>query len=80
MALTDEGRTLAHSLKNTSVLTAKELSSPLGTGKQRRDYLDKAERLEEQLKTLHVALRDEALKSNARIVESIEREIATRSK
>jgi hypothetical protein len=78
MALTDKGRELAHSLKNVSVLTAKELSLPPGSGKQRGDYLDKAERLEEQLKTLHASLRDEALKSNARVVASMEREIATR--
>jgi len=76
MALTDNGRKLAHTLKNASLVAVKDMSALPVTGKQRRDFIEKIGRLEEDLKRQHAALREEALSANARIVDSIQREIA----
>jgi hypothetical protein len=76
MALTGNGRKLAHTLKNASLVAVRDMSALPVTGKQRRDFIEKIGRLEEDLKGQHAALREEALSANARIVDSIQREIA----
>jgi hypothetical protein len=79
-ALTDEGRSLAHRLKNECLALRQRLARLAIEGGSRvhNDDLREIMMIEDDLRNLQSAFREQALRANAAIVESLAQEIGAK--